>query len=68
MTRLQQMSEICVSAVSDRPGEGFTDSLPCEALHLDVEELSEVTEPFNHLRGHTAVKLDGGQETQQGVK
>lgn len=40
------------------PGEGLSDSLACKPLHLDVEELSEVTEPFNHLGGHTAVKLD----------
>lgn len=39
-------------------GESLADSLSCEALHLDIEELPEVTEPFNHLGGHTAVKLD----------
>lgn len=43
------------------PGESLTDSLSCKTLHLDVEELSEVTEPFNHLGGHTAVKLDVGE-------
>lgn len=47
------------------PGESLTDSLSCEALHLDVEELSEVTEPLNHLGGHTAVKLDSGQENSR---
>lgn len=43
---------------SDQPSERLTDSLSRKSLHLDVEELSEVAEPFNHLGGHTAVKLD----------
>lgn len=43
---------------SDQPSERLTDSLTGKSLHLDVEELSEVAEPFNHLGGHTAVKLD----------
>lgn len=43
---------------SNQPRESLADSLPCKALHLDVEELSEVTEPFNHLGGHAAVELD----------
>lgn len=50
---------------SNRPGESLADGLPCESLHLDVEELSEVAEPFNHLRGHAAVKLDSGQESSR---
>lgn len=41
----------------NRPGESLTDCLSCKAFHLDVEELSEVAEPFNHLGGHTSVKL-----------
>lgn len=40
------------------PGESLADSLSGESLHLDVEELSEVTEPLNHLGGHAAVELD----------
>lgn len=40
------------------PGERLADGLAREALHLDVEELPEVAEPFDHLGGHTAVKLD----------
>lgn len=47
---------------SNQPSERLTDSLPCKPLHLDVEELSEVAEPFNHLGGHTAVKLDSRDE------
>lgn len=50
---------------SNRPGESLADGLSCESLHLDVEELSEVAEPFNHLRGHAAVKLDSGQENSR---
>ena len=68
MEVVQQMSVTWSGANSNRPGEGLADSLPCEALHLDVEELSEVAEPFNHLGGHAAVKLDSGQERQQGRK
>lgn len=47
---------------SDAPAESLADGLSGKALHLDVEELSEVAEPFNHLGGHAAVKLDGGRE------
>lgn len=54
------MSLTGTSANPNRPGESLADSLACKALHLDVEELSEVTEPFNHLGGHTAIKLDHG--------
>lgn len=50
------------SAKSNPPGESLSDSLSCKALHLDIEELSEVAEPFNHLGGHTAVKLDDRQK------
>lgn len=46
----------------NQPAEGLADGLTCEALHLDVEELSEVAEPFNHLGGHAAVKLDSREE------
>lgn len=48
---------------SKRPCESLADSLPCKALHLDVEELSEVTEPFNHLGRHAAVELDRERTT-----
>lgn len=48
---------------SKRPCESLADSLPCKALHLDVEELSEVTEPFNHLGCHAAVELDRERTT-----
>lgn len=47
---------------SNRPSERLADSLTCEPLHLDIEELPEVAEPFNHLGGHTAVKLDSGEQ------
>lgn len=60
---LQQTGLTLTGANWNPPGESLADSLPCKALHLDVEELSEVTEPFDHLRGHTAVKLHSGQET-----
>lgn len=50
---------------SDAPAESLADGLSGEALHLDVEELSEVAEPFNHLGGHAAVKLDRGQEVSR---
>lgn len=53
------------SASLNQPGESLADSLSCKALHLDVEELSEVAEPFNHLGGHTAVKLDSEQENSR---
>lgn len=49
------------------PGESLADCLPCKALHLDVEELSEVAEPFNHLGGHTAVKLDIREVSLEGI-
>lgn len=50
---------------SDAPAQSLADGLSGEALHLDVEELSEVAEPFNHLGGHAAVKLDRGQEVSR---
>lgn len=53
------------SVHSNQPSESLADSLSCKALHLDVEELSEVTEPFYHLGGHTAVKLESGQENSR---
>lgn len=48
---------------SNQPCESLTDSLPRKALHLDVEELSEVTEPFNHLGRHATVELDQERTT-----
>lgn len=62
---LQQMSWTWTSASlkPNWPGESLAHSLSSKSLHLDVEELSEVTEPFNHLGGHTAVKLDSGEKT-----
>lgn len=48
---------------SNQPCESLADSLPCKALHLDVEELSEVTKPFNHLGRDTAVELDQERAT-----
>lgn len=42
------------------PCQSLADRLPGEALHLDVEELSEVAEPLNHLGVHAAVKLVEG--------
>ncbi len=65
MEVLQQMSLTWTGANSNRPGESLADSLSCKALHLDVEELSEVAEPFNHLGGHAAVKLDSGQQNSR---
>lgn len=59
------MSLTWTSANPNRPGESLADSLACKALHLDVEELSEVTEPFNHLGGHTAIKLDHGWQERK---
>lgn len=65
---VQYAVKLCVTAHSQLtlsaqtrctiPGESLADSLSCKALHLDIEELSEVAEPFNHLGGHAAVKLD----------
>lgn len=54
---------------TNQPSERLADSLTCEPLHLDIEELSEVAEPFNHLGGHAAVKLDSREEngTRRGV-
>lgn len=51
---------------SDQPSKRLTDSLSRKSLHLDVEELSEVAEPFNHLGGHTAVKLDSREGREAG--
>lgn len=51
-----------VGIESNQPSERLADSLTCKPLHLDIEELSEVAEPFNHLGGHTAVELDSGEQ------
>lgn len=47
----------------NQPGERLADGLTCKAFHLDVEELSEVAEPFDHLGGHAAVELDSREES-----
>lgn len=35
----------------------INNGLPCKLFHLDVVELSEVTEPLDQLRCYTAVEL-----------
>lgn len=63
------ITHIYMRIESNQPSERLADSLTCKALHLDIEELSEVAEPFNHLGGHTAVKLDSREEngTRRGL-
>lgn len=47
----------------NQPGERLADGLARKPFHLDVEELSEVAEPFDHLGGHAAVELDSREES-----
>lgn len=61
VVHVQNAKELRVPAQTQTPLSGWdrtlTSCLARKALHLNVEELAEVTKPLNELRGDTAVKL-----------
>lgn len=69
VVQVEHAEELRVSAHAQLlvAGHPLSERLASELLHLDVEELAEITEPLDELGGDAAIELYVWEEDLQGV-
>lgn len=69
VVHVENAVELCVSAQAECSFPGrckpLSGCLTGKALHLDIEELPEVTEPLNQLGSDTAIELCREKQNRQ---